>query len=468
MSIKLSHRSSSGSLRGLGSGSCNVNRMSSVRSSGSFQAPSVHGGFGSRVMGSVYGAGGAGCTSAGSISLGLGGAGGYGSGFGFGSGGARGYGSGFGFGGGSFASGADNILNRDEKGTMQILNDRLASYLDKVRSLEEENAQLERKIREWYDKQAPYTSPDFNPYFKTIDDIQNKIMQGNATNASILLQIDNARLAADDFRTKYENEAALRMGVEADINGLRRVQDELALNKKDLEMQYQNLNEELTFLKKNHQEEVNSLRSQLGQKVNVEVDAAPSVDLNKVLTELRAQYEHIMEQNAKDAEKWFVDKSGELSQQMTSSAQQLQTHSTEILQLKHTFQNLEIDLQTQNSMKAALENSLHETESRYGAQLAQLQEMINEVEVKLAELRCDLERQNFEYKTLLDVKTHLEREIATYRQLMDGEDSQRGVGWSSRGMSSSGGSSGMSHSSTGKPRTIVEDVRDGYSQAKRE
>ncbi|XP_040187565.1 keratin, type I cytoskeletal 19-like [Rana temporaria] len=486
MSIKLSHRSSSGSLRGLGSGSCNVNRMSSVRSSGSFRAPSVHGGFGSR----VYGAGGAGCGSAGSISLGLGGAGGYGSGsgsgFGFGSGGAGGYGSGFGFGGGSFASGGDNMLNMNEKETMQILNDRLASYLEKVRSLEEENSQIERKIREWYDKQVPYTSPDFNPYFKNIEDVQNKIMQGNATNASILLQIDNARLAADDFRTKYDNEAALRQGVEADINGLRRVQDELSLNKKDLEMQYQNLNEELTYLKKNHQEEVSSLRSQLGQKVNVEVDAAPSVDLNKVLTELRSQYENIMEQNAKEAEKWFVDKSEELSHQMTSSSQQLQTHSTEILQLKHTFQNLEIDLQTQNSMKAALENSLHETESRYGAQLAQLQEMINDVEMKLAELRCDLERQNFEYKNLLDVKTYLEREIATYRQLMDGEDSQRGSGWSSRGMSSyggsgtagsmgnvgsmsgSGGSSGMSHSSGGKSRVIVEDVREGYSQAKRE
>lgn len=50
------------------------------------------------------------------------------------------------------------------------------------------------------------------------------------------------------------------------------------------------------------------MRSQLGQKVNVEVDAAPSVDLNKVLTELRSQYENIMEQNAKEAEKWFVDK----------------------------------------------------------------------------------------------------------------------------------------------------------------
>lgn len=63
---------------------------------------------------------------------------------------------------------------------------------------------------------------------------------------------------------------------------------------------------------------------------------------------------------------------------------------------------------------------------------------------------------------------------------------RRGSGWSSRGVSSyggsgnagsmgkvgsmsgSGGSSGMSHSSGGKSRVIVEDVREGYSQAKRE
>ncbi|XP_018412060.1 PREDICTED: keratin, type I cytoskeletal 14-like [Nanorana parkeri] len=425
MSVKLSQRSSSGSLRGLGSGSCGVGRISNVRTGGSYRASSVHGGHGSRVMGSSYGVGGLGCASGGSISLGLGGAGGYGSGFGYGSGSAGGLGSGFGFGGGSFASGGESIININEKETMQVLNDRLASYLHKVRSLEDENSQLEKKIREWYEKQVPYTSPDFNPYFRTIEELQHKILQANATNASILLQIDNARLAADDFRTKFENEAALRMGVEADISGLRRVHDELQLSKRDLEMQHQNLNDELNFLKKNHEEEVLSLRSQLGAKINVEVDAAPAVDLNRVLTDLRSQYENMMEQNQKEAEKLFHDKSDELNQQMTSSSQQIQTFNTEVLQLQHTFQNLEIDLQTQNSMKTALENTLADTEARYCAQLSQLQEMINDVEVKLAELRCDLERQNFEYKTLMDVKTHLEREIATYRQLMDGEDIQR-------------------------------------------
>ena len=81
-------------------------------------------------------------------------------------------------------------------------------------------------------------------------------------------------------------------------------------------------------------------------------------------------------------------------------------------------------LSPSRSQKASLEKSLEETKNHYCLQLAQIQEQICSLEEQLAQLRCEMEQQNQEYKILLDVKTRLEQEISTYRRLLEGEDAQ--------------------------------------------
>uniref|UniRef100_A0A8C8S776 Keratin, type I cytoskeletal 19 n=1 Tax=Pelusios castaneus TaxID=367368 RepID=A0A8C8S776_9SAUR len=380
------------------SGLGNLSGSSVSRAVGSFRAPSIHGGSGGR---------GASVSTVRLLSSGVGGSlgGGYGSGL------YSSFDGGFG--------GSDGLLSGNEKSTMQNLNDRLASYLDRVRALEEANSDLEIKIRDWQQKQGPGPAHDYSHYFKTIEDLRDKIFAATIDNSKIVLQIDNARLAADDFKTKYETEQALRMSVEADINGLRRVLDELTLARTDLEMQIESLKEELAYLKKNHEEEMNAQGEQIRGQVSVEVDSAPGIDLTKTLADMRDQYEVISEKNRKDAETWFNTKIEDLNQEVAINTEQLQTSKTEITDLRRTLQGLEIELQSQLSMKTALEGTLADTENRYGAQLAQIQILISNIEAQLTDLRADMERQNSDYKMLMDIKTRLEQEIATYRQLLE-------------------------------------------------
>uniref|UniRef100_A0A663MNY0 Keratin, type I cytoskeletal 14 n=1 Tax=Athene cunicularia TaxID=194338 RepID=A0A663MNY0_ATHCN len=256
----------------------------------------------------------------------------------------------------------------------------------------------------------------------------------------------------------FETEQTLRLSVESDINGLRRVLDELTLARADLEMQIENLKEELAYLKKNHEEEMNALRGQVGGEISVEMDAAPGIDLTKILAEMREQYESLADKNRRDAEQWFFSKTEELNREVAINTEQLQSGKTEITELRRTIQSLEIDLQSQLSTKAALEGTLADTEARYGTQLAQLQALITSVEEQLGELRCDMERQNHEYRVLLDVKCRLEQEIATYRRLLEGEDAQYVEGLPGEGVTTS----------SRQVRTIVEEVQDGKVVSSRE
>uniref|UniRef100_A0A5F8H7R4 Keratin, type I cytoskeletal 42 n=1 Tax=Monodelphis domestica TaxID=13616 RepID=A0A5F8H7R4_MONDO len=211
--------------------------------------------------------------------------------------------------------------------------------------------------------------------------------------------------------------------------------------------------------------EMNALRGQVGGDVSVEMDAAPGVDLSRILSEMRDQYEKMAEKNRKDAEDWFFTKTEELNREVATNTEALQSSKTEITELRRTVQNLEIELQSQLSMKASLEGTLAETEARYGAQLAQLQGLISSIEQQLCELRCDMERQNQEYKILLDVKTRLEQEIATYRRLLEGEDAHLASQYSST-LSSGSGREAMVTSR--QVRTIVEEVQDGKVVSSRE
>uniref|UniRef100_A0A096P5M5 IF rod domain-containing protein n=1 Tax=Papio anubis TaxID=9555 RepID=A0A096P5M5_PAPAN len=391
---------STGSVKGLCGTAGGISRVSSIRSVGSCRVPSLAGaaGYISSARSGLSGLGS--CLPGSYLSSGC-------------------HSSGFVGSGGWFCEGS---FNGSEKETMQFLNDRLANYLEKVRQLERENAELEATLLERSKCHESTVCPDYQSYFRTIEELQQKILCSKAENARLIVQIDNAKLAADDFRIKLESERSLRQLVEADQCGTQKLLDDATLAKADLEAQQESLKEEQLSLKSNHEQEVKILRSQLGEKLRIELDIEPTIDLNRVLGEMRAQYEAMVETNRQDVEQWFQAQSEGISLQAMSCSEELQCCQSEILELRCTVNALEVERQAQHTLKDCLQNSLCEAEDRFGTELAQMQSLISNVEEQLSEIRADLERQNQEYQVLLDVKARLENEIATYRNLLESED----------------------------------------------
>uniref|UniRef100_A0A3Q2NPL0 Keratin, type I cytoskeletal 50 kDa n=1 Tax=Fundulus heteroclitus TaxID=8078 RepID=A0A3Q2NPL0_FUNHE len=297
----------------------------------------------------------------------------------------------------------DLKVDANEKFALQNLNDRLASYLEKVHSMEKENDRLEKQIKEWYTNKTVITH-DYTAYFATI------IRVASTVNAKLYLEIDNSKLAAEDFKMKYENELSMRQAADADIAGLRKMMDDLNLRRMDLESTYESLKDERIMLQKNHEEEMGMVADSVGGQVNVEVDAPAPVDLAQVMAELREHYEALIAKNRREVELWFQNK-------VRHEASRL-----EIKELKSTLQRLQIDLQSQMSMKSSLEATLQETQQRFVIKLTELQAFVLNLEAELSSLNVNMNEMKLKYDSLLDLKTRLEAEIAEYRRLLEGED----------------------------------------------
>ncbi|XP_014646189.1 PREDICTED: keratin, type I cytoskeletal 23 [Ceratotherium simum simum] len=323
--------------------------------------------------------------------------------------------------GGSWGSGrSSSLLGGNGKETMQNLNNRLASYLDKVRALEEANVKLESHILKWHQQRDASGKQDYSQYEENISRLQEQIVGGQLNNAQIILLIDNARTAVDAFSLKYENEHSFKKDLETEVEGLRKTLDDLTIVITDLEQEVEGMRKELILMKKRHEQEIEEHHVPNDFKVNVKVDTTPGEDLIKVLEDMRQEYESIIKKKHQDLDTWYKEQSAATAQEVASPTV-VQSSQSDTHELKRTFQALEIDLQAQCNRKSALENMLSETQSRYSCQLQDMQQIISHYEEELKQLRHDLEHQNNEYEVLLGIKTHLEKEIATYRQLLEGE-----------------------------------------------
>ncbi|CAJ1070917.1 keratin%2C type I cytoskeletal 18-like [Xyrichtys novacula] len=315
----------------------------------------------------------------------------------------------------------------NEKEAMQSLNNRLANYLDKVRSLERSNADLEMKIKQLMIDRIP-KGHDLDSMMAQAHAVEQEVRKRTLENARLMLEIDNAKLAADDFRIKWETEMVMCQSVERDCVALKKAKTDHEQIIASLRGDLDSLKEELYFLKKNHEEEMEQMRSRIARdEVNVEVDSASGPELGAILSDLRSQYEGIVKKNKEQAEQWYRKKLETVQNEVKESNEALRGAQGELLERQRFLQNLEVELESLHKQVAALEGNLGETGAKYTGEMERLQTTLSQMEDDLSQLRLDMQRTKTDYEQLLRIKQNLEMEIATYRRLLEGEDTVKDV-----------------------------------------
>lgn len=185
-------------------------------------------------------------------------------------------------------------------------------------------------------------------------------------------------------------------------------------------MEIEGLREEHILRRKDHEEDMEANRSSQDFKVNVKVNAPPPEDLTKILAEIREDYEAIIEKNRQSLDSWYKELSTAVSLAADPNPEQVQSSENEIKDLTRTLQSLDIELQAQMSKKHMLEDTLADTRNYYAVALQNMQQTISKCEEELSQLRHDIRQQHNQYRVLLGIKTRLEKEISTYRLLLEG------------------------------------------------
>uniref|UniRef100_A0A8C3DHQ5 IF rod domain-containing protein n=1 Tax=Corvus moneduloides TaxID=1196302 RepID=A0A8C3DHQ5_CORMO len=340
-------------------------------------------------------------------------------------------------------------VRKDEKEQIKTLNNKFASFIDKVRFLEQQNKVLETKwtlLQEQGQKNNSSKS-NLDPLFEAyINNLRRQLANLLNERGRMDGELKNMQDLVEDFKNKYEEEINRRTAAENEFVVLKKDVDAAYMNKVELEAKVDALSDELNFLRALYEAELAQLSAQVSDTaVILSMDNNRDLDLSSIIAEVKAQYEDIANRSRAEAEAWYQTKFEELQATAGKHGDDLRNTKGEISELNRLIQRIRSEIENTRNQCATLQTAIGDSEERGEMALKDAKAKMIDLEDALQKAKADMARQLREYQELMNVKLALDIEIATYRKLLEGEErggSGFGLGAGSGGGGGGGGGGG--------------------------
>ncbi|XP_074126400.1 keratin, type II cytoskeletal 4 [Sminthopsis crassicaudata] len=315
-------------------------------------------------------------------------------------------------------------VRTEEREQIKTLNNKFASFIDKVRFLEQQNKVLETKWNLLQQQTTTTSSKNLEPYFETYISCLRKQLDSLLNDKSRLQsELKTMQDSVEDFKKKYEDEINKRTTAENDFVVLKKDVDAAYMNKVELQAKVDAQNDEINFLRTLYEMELSQMQNHVSDtSVILSMDNNRSLDLNSIINEIQLQYEDIIQKSKAEAQNLYQNKVQQLQLSVDLHGDNLKNTKSEISELNRMIQRLRAEIENVKKQCQTLQTSVADAEQRGELALKDALSKQTELENALRKAKEELTRLLRDYQDLMNIKLALDLEIATYRKLLEGEE----------------------------------------------